>query len=144
MVVSAEYEGTGLKGDIENGVIFWLRIWLAYTKIWKLLSEQIDSISVYTTNTQRQIIQASNFPISQTWQLWTQIIVGWDVETDSLCGRRLGPGPYDGSKTLLSLPTLSCSPAAFSVGNSSWEKGCSRLETFKPEQHAQTNVKHRN
>ena len=37
----------------------------------------------------------------------------------SLWGRRLGPGPYDGSKALLSLPTLSCSPAAFNVGNSS-------------------------
>lgn len=50
----------------------------------------------------------------------------------SLWGRRLGPGPYDGSKAPFSLPTLSCSPAAFSVGNSSGEKDNSRLEALEP------------
>lgn len=69
---------------------------------------------------------------------WKQDIGGFEdaslsVWLGSLWGRRLGPGPYDGSKPLLSLPALSCSPAAFSVGNSSWEKGCSRFETLEPE-----------
>lgn len=49
-----------------------------------------------------------------------------------LWGRRLGPGPYDRSKTPFSLPALSCPPAAFSVGNSSGEKDNSRLEPLKP------------
>lgn len=50
----------------------------------------------------------------------------------TFCGRRLGPGPYDRSKTPFSLPALSCPPAAFSVGNSSGEKDNSRLEPLKP------------
>lgn len=49
-----------------------------------------------------------------------------------LWGRRLGPGPYDGSKTPFSLPDLSCSPAAFNVGKSSGEKDNSRFETLEP------------
>lgn len=57
---------------------------------------------------------------------------GADGPADLLCGRRLGPGPYDRSKTPFSLPALSCPPAAFSVGNSSGEKDSSRLEALKP------------
>lgn len=55
-----------------------------------------------------------------------------DTILHSLWGRRLGPGPYDRSKAPFSLPTLSCSPAAFSVGNSSGEKDNSRLEALEP------------
>lgn len=54
------------------------------------------------------------------------------ADINLLWGRRLGPGPYDRSKAPFSLPTLSCSPAAFSVGNSSGEKDNSRLEALEP------------
>lgn len=62
-------------------------------------------------------------------------VLSWgkaELHIHLLWGRRLGPGPYDRSKAPFSLPTLSCSPAAFSVGNSSGEKDNSRLEALEP------------
>lgn len=95
-------------------------------------------------------IQKQDFKKNKTCQLFgalQQNFRGLDATSlrerrDSLWGRRLGPGPYDGSKPLLSLPALSCSPAAFSVGNSSWEKGCSRFEALEPDDDKESSELH--
>lgn len=71
-------------------------------------------------------------PKTNLWDSGSELESGKKNHLHLLWGRRLGPGPYDRSKAPFSLPTLSCSPAAFSVGNSSGEKDNSRLEALEP------------